>query len=456
MGAGFSTVTPPPSQVSATSVAQAVWSYTPRSLTDIQSLVSAIQDNNPSLLSTPSDVIYVPLPYYSGQASLTQVAAFIDNAVRNYGWAGITDLNIVNNPYNLWNTSFVASLALNPYLTATSLNMLILNGVITANYAQFLLYQLAQNYYYNKWIQTVTANAPSSITFSTNATLSTNVLIAQNVTIASGVTVTCGTLTCLFVAQSFNNQGTITAVGATGGPSPAAAVGNGGTGGGGVVIIALTAALGTINVAGSPGGNASGSGSVTADYTGVGGVFYIVTGVAVPSGGAGAGNAAGAGSHNAGGGGGTGTYAGAAGGNATVNVFSSPNAMVTYILQGLSDWWLINVLGMAPSTTTQLAYMYGSGGGSGSGAGNNGGGGGGGGEVVVYGYDVVSGSIDAVGGTGGNGTYGGGGGGGGLVFMFYGATSGSITANVAGGIGQGGGATGASGTSYIAAVTVNG
>jgi len=47
VGAGFSTVTPPPSQVSATSVAQAVWSYTPRSLTDIQSLVTAIQNNDP-------------------------------------------------------------------------------------------------------------------------------------------------------------------------------------------------------------------------------------------------------------------------------------------------------------------------------------------------------------------------------------------------------------------------
>jgi len=47
VGAGFSTVTPPPSQVSATSVAQAVWSYTPRSLTDIQSLVNAIQNNDP-------------------------------------------------------------------------------------------------------------------------------------------------------------------------------------------------------------------------------------------------------------------------------------------------------------------------------------------------------------------------------------------------------------------------
>jgi hypothetical protein len=444
--------------VNVTSVAQAVWSYTPRSLTDIQSLVSAIQNNNPNLLSTLSDILYVPAPYYAGQVSATQVAAFLDNLVLNYGLAGPVAAVIAASPYGLWSTNFVAQVL--PYLSATTIAQVLYSGQMDANHAQLILYWFAQNYYYNKWVYTITANATSSITFSTNVRLSTNVLIAQNITIASGVTVTCGTTTCFFVAQAFNNQGKITAVGATGGPSPTAAVGNGGTGGGGVVVIAVTAALGTINVAGSPGGNASGSGNSTADNTGVGGVFFIPTGVAVPSGGTGAAGtsaAAGAGSPNAGGGGGEySAYPGAAGGSATVKSFSSPNAMVTYILQGLSDWWLINVLGKALSSTTPLAYMYGSGGGSGSGDGSNGGGGGGGGEVVVYGYDVVSGSINAVGGTGGNGTYGGGGGGGGLVFVFYGATSGSVTANVAGGIGQGGGATGAPGTAYIAQVTVNG
>jgi hypothetical protein len=216
----------------------------------------------------------------------------------------------------------------------------------------------------------------------------------------------------------------------------------------------VTAVLGTINVAGSPGG--TGSGVALNGNNGVGGVFFILSGVAIPLGGTGAvGSYAGAGGHNGGGGGGTGYTAGA-GGNATVNSFSSPNDMVTYILQGLSNWWLINVVGKTPSSTTPLTYMYGSGGGVGAGDVSNGGGGGGGGELVVYGYDVVSGSIIAVGGTGCGGTVGGGGGGGGLVFMFYGATSGSITANVAGGIGQGGGATGAPGTAYIAAVTVNG
>ena len=469
-------MTPPPSQVSATSVAQAVWSYTPRSLTDIQSLTAAIQNNNPGAVPDYSDLQYVPAPYFAGQVSLTQVAAFIDNVVRNYSMVNPIANFIVNSPYNLWTTNFVSSLAANPYLSVTSLNMLLSNANMTANYAQFLLYYLAQNYYYNKWIYTVTANAPSSITFSANATLSTNVLIAQNITIASGVTVTCGTTTCFFVAQSFNNYGTITAIGAPGGVTATSSETNyGGTGGGGIVAIAITAVLGTLNVSGGNGGTSTINSLTNSGGNGANGVFYIVSGVTAPIGGTGgASGYLGAAGINSGGGGGSaaGTYGGK-GGNATANSFSSPNAMVTYILQGLSDWWLINVLGKAPSSTTPLAYMYGSGGGAGGGgAGGNvpGGGGGGGGEVVVYGYDIVSGTINAAGGAGGNAynagstlpAGGGGGGGGGLVFIFYGATSGSVTANVAGGTGGVGttspsnGLAGANGTAYIAAVTVNG
>jgi len=469
---GFSTVTP--SAQSATAVAQAVWSYTPRSLTDIQSLVSAIQNNDPSLLSTPSDLQYVPVPYYAGQVSLTQVAAFIDNAVRNYGLAGAFGGFISNNPYNLWTTNFVQSLTLNPYLTATSLIMLITNGAVPANIAQFFLYTLAQNYYYNKWIYTITANAPSSITFSANAKLSTNVLIAQNITIASGVTVTCGTRTCLFVAQSFNNYGTVVAYGGTGGV-PTGGAGVGGTGGGGIVVVAVTAALGTFNLSGSPGGNASGYTATANGGAGGVGVFYIVTGVTVPLGGTGGqGNAGYVGipGYNGGGGGTANNYNGGTGGIATVYSFSSPNAMVTYILQGLSDWWLINVVGKTPSSTTPLALIHGSGGGAGgvfNGDAAGGGAGGGGGEAVVYGYNILSGTINAAGGNGGNGVGvsgynygGGGGGGGGLAFIFYGAAVGTITANMTGGVGGvgstslGNGLAGANGTAYIAKVTVNG
>jgi hypothetical protein len=331
--------------------------------------------------------------------------------------------------------------------------MLLASQGMLADNAQLILYQLAQNYYYNKWIYAVTANAPSSITFSANATLSTNVLIAQSITIASGVTVTCGTQTCFFIAQSFNNQGNVVAYGAAGGGVSGTSEAVGGTAGGGVVIIAVTAALGTVNVAGLPGVSLKSAVAYSGD-TGFGGIFYILSGMTVPVGGSGAGPIGEPGGLNGGGAGGT-HYAGGFGGNGTVYSFSSPNAMITYMLQGLSDWWLINVLGKTPSSTTPLIYMYGSGGG---GSWTGGGGGGGGGEVVVYGYDIISGNINANGGVGGSAPYtaGGGGGGGGIVFVLYGATSGSVTANVAGGAGQSGGAAGASGTAYIAKVTVNG
>jgi hypothetical protein len=454
-----------------------VWSYTPRSLTDIQNLTAAIQNNDPSLLSTLSDILYVPAPYFAGQVSATQVAAFLDNLALNYGLAGPAAAAISASPYGLWSTNFVTQIV--PYLSAVALNLLLSSGQMDANHAQLILYWLAQNYYYNEWIYTVTANAPPSITFSSNVTLSTNVLIAQNITIASGVTVTCGTHTCFFIAQSFNNYGTVVSPLGTPGGAPLDSAGAGGTGGGGIVVIAITAALGTLNVSGNPGGNAvSYTGASGTGAAGGAGIFYVVTGVTVPVGGTGGAgiNASyiGLPGYNGGGGGAAGDYYdGGSGGGATVYSFSSPNAMVTYILQGLSDWWLINVTGKVPILTTPLAFMYGSGGGAGavaSGYAGAGGGGGGGGEVVVYGYNIVSGNITAVGGTGGaglpgcSGCYygGGGGGGGGLVFIFYGATSGSVTVSLAGGTGGAGlvtasnGHAGSTGVLYVTTVTVNG
>jgi hypothetical protein len=546
--------------VSVTSVAQAVWSYTPRSLTDIQSLTAAIQNNDPSLLSTLSDLQYVPVPYYAGQVTADQAATFIDNLIRNYNMPGAIANFITNYMYGPWtpNTvgAFLSSLNMsqtsvtlllayagatqmaqalsnlsgnytnvaiafsllvapstganvlnnmsvtqaasiinnaliniapsyptsvaqllslvsssvlaniNAYsnVSATTLNQVISNAALSATAAQAILYTLAQNYYYNMWINIVTANAGST-TIATNVTISSP-LYSQNLTVASGVTVTCGTNTCFFVAQSFNNYGTIVnPYGATGAPSPGAYMGNGGTGGGGIAVIAVTATLGNLNVAGLPGGvGNSGTTIATSGGNGGTGVFYVVTGVVVPVGGSGAGGSVAGKAGVNGGGGGAVVNQGGAGGLATLYAFASANSMLTYIMQGLSDWWLIKVLGKAPSSTTPLAFMYGSGGGAGSGEGSGnaggGGGGGGGGEVVVYAFNVVSGTINAVGGTGGGSPgNGGGGGGGGLVFILYGATSGNLTASVNGGIGGdigGTGLAGANSTAYIVAVTVNG
>jgi|GEM_PF-3584878 len=116
MGAEYSTVTPvaPPSvSVTGTGIAQAVWSYTPRTLTDIQSVVNAIQSNNPSLLSEPSDLPYVSVPYYAGQVSATQVAAFFDNPVVDYRMARPVAAAIAAAPYGLWSTNFVTQVSNN-------------------------------------------------------------------------------------------------------------------------------------------------------------------------------------------------------------------------------------------------------------------------------------------------------------------------------------------------------
>ncbi len=497
---GFSTVTP-----SSTNIAQTVWSYGPRTLTDIQNMVVAIQNNNPNVLATLGDLFYLPAPYYNNQVSLTQVASFVSNLVQNYNAAGIIASFINSDPFSLWHMDFVEDLIQNPYLgftnaslilnyvsgsklaeiatstsvPVTSLLSFISNAALSADAAQGLLYGLAENYYYNKWLDLVTYNAPS-ITFSTNATLSTNVLIAQEITVASGVTVICGTWTCFFIAQAFNNQGTVVSqLGAPGG-SPNTGSGAGGTGGGGVVIIAYTAAIGTINVDGASGGAAYPYNGLAGFGPGPqGGQFAVVSGISVPIGGTGPTTGyympGGPGEPNGGGGGGGGFTNGVPGGSATVYSFSNGNALITYAIEGISDWWLTNIVGKAPSTVTPLLFIYGSGGGQGGAqdGGSTGyggaGGGGGAGEVIIFGDNVIAGTIDAVGGTGGYNPGimgGGGGGGGGIVLVFYGAggLNGTMSLDLAGGPGgisaSGGlshyGLAGQTGVYLATSVTVNG
>jgi hypothetical protein len=495
---GFSSVAP-----SSTSIAQVVWSYTPRTITE-QSLVDAIQFNDPNLLTTFNDLSYIPVPYYNNQVSLTQVASFISNLVQNYKAAGLIASFINSNPYNVWHMDFVENLIQNPYLgftnaslilnnvstsvlaniatstsvPVTSLLSFISNAALSANAAQGLLYGLAENYYYNKWIDLVTYNAPS-ITFSTNATLSTNVLIAQEITVASGVTVTCGTRTCFFVAQSFNNQGTVVAYGAPdGGGCSNCGGGLGGTGGGGVVIIAYTAAVGTINVNGSPGGAGMTATVASTGSRGQGGtgLFLLLSGMTVPIGGTAPGVSALVESYPGynGGAGGIGAFSSAGAGNSIVYSFANGNDLVTYVIQGVSDWWLSNVVGKAPPSVTPLPMVCGAGGAGGQGSNatgviGGGGGGGGGGEVVIYGYNIIAGTIDAAGGTGGTGATpicsltGGGGGGGGIALIFYGpgGLNGTMSYDLAGGSGGLCGTNsyslaGQPGTYYMGSVTVNG
>jgi hypothetical protein len=407
--------------------------------------------------------------------------------------------NLIQSPYlgftnasqilSAASTSALASIAISTNVPATTILALISNSALSATAAQGLLYGLANNYYYNKWIQTVTYNAPTSVTFSTNTVISTNVLIAQNITIASGVTVTCGTTTCFFIAQNFNNQGTV--VNPYGAKSGNAVYGDwgggfGGTGGGGIVVIAYTAAMGTINVNGGNGmaattspGCCCGSCGGQGGFGGAGGAFALLSGMFVPSGGNGSATGfppSGPGEPNGGGGGGTATCCGGGGGagSAIVYSFSSGNDLVTYVIQGVSDWWLQNEVRKTPSSVTPLLYVYGSGGGGGAsnatGYYGGGGGGGGGGEVIIYGYSVIAGTAFANGGNGGVGSTGGltqgaggGGGGGGILLVFYGpgGLNGTIGFQALGGSGglyatNSYASAGQSGTYYAGSVTVNG
>jgi len=503
VGFGYSSIAP-----SSTSIAQTVWSYGPRTLTDIQNMVVAIQNNNPNVLATLGDLFYIPAPYYNGQVSMTQVAAFVNNLVENYNAAGIIASFINSDPFSLWHMDFVTNLIQSPYLgftnasqilsaastsalasIATSTNVsvttllsFISNAALSATAAQGLLYGLANNYYYNKWLQVVTYNAPTSVTFSTNTVISTTVLIAQNITIASGVTVTCGTTTCFFIAQNFNNQGTIVAYGASGTPTIyGSGSGGGGTAGGGVAVIAYTAAMGTINVNGSPGQpgvTATGASTYSGPNPGTG-LFLLLSGMSVPEGGTGAclvAYQASPAGYNGGAGGGTSSFCAPQGGVSVVYSFPNGNDLVTYVIQGVSDWWLSNVVGKAPPAVTPLPMISGAAGKGGEGANatgavGGGGGGGGGGEVIIYGYTVIAGTAFANGGDGGVGSTGGltqsagggGGGGGGILLVFYGpgGLNGTIGFEALGGSGglyatNSYSLAGQSGTYYAGSVTVNG
>ena len=160
----------------------------------------------------------------------------------------------------------------------------------------------------------------------------------RSLTISTGVTVTCGLQTCYFVAQQFNNYGTIVNQNGAAGGGGGNGGGNGGTGGGAIIALTINSIIGTINTNGNGGGGAS---------------------VPVSSGGAGGAggtgnNSAGSGEPNGGGGGGGYNAAGGAGGVSIANSFANGNSMLTYIMQGVSDWWQINILAKSPSSTTPL------------------------------------------------------------------------------------------------------
>jgi len=91
----------------------------------MQNLVSAIQNNDPSLLSTPSDILYVPVPYYAGQVTADQAAAFIDNLIRNYNMPGAIANFITNYMYGPWTPNTVGAFLSSLNMSQTSVALLL-------------------------------------------------------------------------------------------------------------------------------------------------------------------------------------------------------------------------------------------------------------------------------------------------------------------------------------------
>jgi len=98
--------------------------------------------------------------------SVTQAASIINNALINIAPSYPTN---VAQLLSLVSPSVLANINAYSNVSATTLNQVITSGM-AATAAQAILYALAQNYYYNKWVNTVMANAGST-TIATNVAL---------------------------------------------------------------------------------------------------------------------------------------------------------------------------------------------------------------------------------------------------------------------------------------------
>lgn len=441
--------------------------------TDAQRLADIIRARNYTG-ATPYDLVYAPLAYSLGLVSLSDLAAFIDFGVANRGladtYAGIID----SNPMNLWSSDLLADLLRDPRLTPSSIRAILESPQISSDRVQEILHSAIDRAVrpgvrdqLDRIVQLMTLGAPdASITSSTSLTSGVNRY--RNLSIGSGVTLTLGAGPGVIIADTISNLGTIVSgwVRGSGGPSVDGS-GAGGPGRGGIIIVARSITVGTIRADGGNGGNGGTTDAYRDGNSGMPGLFWVVDPDRPPVGGRGggrdvktAGTGWGLGGANGGGGGGY-FRTGGFGGTSKVVAFTRPELLVSELFKALVDWWIVNVLGKKPSLVRAIPMLGGGGGGSGSiynAYEANGGGGGGGGQIIIYGTNIVAGTIDAKGGAGGagggEGSYdcGGGGGGGGVVYVFYRTLSGTFNFDVAGGAGGGGDYSGAPGGSGVARV----
>jgi hypothetical protein len=300
---------------------------------------------------------------------------------------------------------------------------------VTADQVQTVLYALCEGLRISEIIALLTHDA--SDTLITSATTITGINRYRQLSVISGITLSVDGQPGVIIAKRIYNYGTVakTPTGGAGGTTPTSP-GKGGAGGGGLIIVADYVYGGTFTADGAAG--EAGGTTATSGAGGAGGAGSMIAIVSPPgNGGGGAyttGPQAAGGKPGGGGGGGYGgSYVGGAGGTVSVTAFEV-DTLISTILKACVDWWLVNVLGRTPTTTTSFPSCYGAGGGGGGEYDtftDGGGGGGSGGSIIVVCGSLEGGTYTAKGGAGGNGgaegSYdaGGGGGGGGEIYIFY-------------------------------------
>jgi len=299
---------------------------------------------------------------------------------------------------------------------------------LSADKAQLIL----RNLPLNKLMEIITCDAMSA-QISSNTTI-TGINRYKDLIINSGVTLSIDGQPGIIIAERIINKGTIAKIPTGGaGGNTEYPPGRGGKGGGGLYIFAKEITnSGIIRANGANGETGDASNADGFAYSGGNGIYGIISGDSIGSGGNGGSfdpDYVGKGIVGGGGGGIGDDFYGGDGGDATIEIYGSEDNLYAKFKNALIDWWLQNVINKTPSVVEDFPSYYGAGGGGGIDCSNNcdaGGGGGSGGELIILVSNLDNtGIIQANGGNGGDGgnagTFdsGGGGGGGGIVYVFY-------------------------------------
>jgi hypothetical protein len=397
---------------------------------------------------------------YGFNVDYDTIALYIENGTINFG----TAIELIKNV----GSAKAAKIFGSTNISLDTVYSILTHDGLTTDYMQAILYDMIELGYVERVIDVITYTAADS-TVSADTTIS-GVNRYANLTIDAGVTLTVDGQPGVIIANSISNSGTIlkTATGGTGGATYSG-VGDGGAGGGGLIIIAKSYSGGTVSADGIGGESGSTTGAYGCGSGGSGG-YMIVVGTDSPGNG---GNGGKSGTSNycagdglggtpgAGGGGGARYpvdpyyFGGGNGGTISLETRSSYLEVYNESLKAAVDWFIVNVLGRTPTTTTNFYNCYGAGGGGGSDCADmadGGGGGGSGGYILLCTGDLNGGTFTALGGAGGAGgteggyDTGGGGGGGGIVYILYKNLVAAPTIDVSGGAGGTGDISGGAGT----------